>query len=132
MDRLFDDFWLSPFREMEPWAGNYLPAVNVRENDGQVVAEVELPGMSEKDIDVTVTRDSLRISGEKKQKEETREENYYYMESSYGSFDRLVDLPSEVDEEKAEAEFSKGVLMVKMPKSQESKTKTKKVPVKTE
>jgi HSP20 family protein len=131
MNRLFDDFWLSPFREMEPWIGGYLPAVNVRENNGQVIAEVELPGMSEEDINVTVARDSLRISGEKKQKEETREENYYCMESSYGSFDRLVDLPAEVDEEKTEAAFSKGVLTVKMPKSRESKTKTKKIPVKT-
>jgi HSP20 family protein len=131
MDRLFDDFWLRPFLEMEPWMGGYLPAVNVRENDGQVIAEVELPGMSEDDINVTVNRDTLRISGQKKQKEETKEENYYCMESSYGSFDRLVDLPAEVDEEKAEAKFSKGILTVKMPKSQESKTKTKKIPVKT-
>jgi len=131
MNRLFDDFWLSPFREMEPWMGGYLPAVNVRENDGQVIAEAELPGMSEADINVTVNRDTLRIAGEKKQKEETKEENYYCMESSYGSFDRLVNLPAEVDEEKAEAEFSKGVLTVKIPKSREAKTKSRKIPVKT-
>jgi len=87
--------------------------------------------MSEKDISVTVNRDTLRISGEKKQKEETKEENYYCMESSYGSFDRIVDLPAEVDEEKTEAEFKNGVLAVKMSKSQEAKTKSKKIPVKT-
>ncbi|MBN2317399.1 MAG: Hsp20/alpha crystallin family protein [Sedimentisphaerales bacterium] len=131
MNRLFDDFWLSPFRETEPWTGGYLPAVNVRENDGQVIAEAELPGMSEADINVTVNRNTLRISGEKKQKEETKEENYYCMESSYGSFDRLVDLPAEVDEEKAEAEFNQGLLTVKIPKSQEAKTKSRKIPVKT-
>jgi HSP20 family protein len=130
MDRLFDDFWLNPFRRTEEWTGSYLPPVNIRENDGQVIAEVELPGMSEKEIDITVTRDTLRISGEKKQQEETKKENYYCMESSYGSFDRLVDLPSEVDEEKTEAEFKNGVLTVKMPKSQEAKTKSKKIPVK--
>lgn len=130
MDRLFDDFWLNPFRGTEEWTGSYLPPVNIRENDGQVIAEVELPGMSEKEIDITVTRDTLRISGEKKQQEETKKENYYCMESSYGSFNRLVDLPSEVDEEKTEAEFKNGVLTVKMPKSQEAKTKSKKIPVK--
>jgi HSP20 family protein len=130
MDRLFDDFWLNPFRGTEEWTGSYLPPVNIRENDGQVIAEVELPGMSEKEIDITVTRDTLRISGEKKQQEETKKENYYCMESSYGSFDRLVDLPSEVDEEKTEAEFKNGVLTVRMPKSQEAKTKSKKIPVK--
>jgi HSP20 family protein len=130
MDRLFDDFWLNPFRGTEEWTGSYLPPVNIRENDGQVIAEVELPGMSEKEIDITVTRDTLRISGEKKQQEETKKENYYCMESSYGSFDRLVDLPSEVDEEKTEAEFKNGVLTVRMPKSREAKTKSKKIPVK--
>lgn len=131
LSRVFDDFWLSPFRNMERLTGNYLPPVNVRENDGQVIAEVELPGMSEKEIDITATRDTLRISGEKKQEEETKEENYYCMESSYGSFDRLVDLPAEVDEEKTEAEFNKGVLKVKMPKSKEAKAKSKKIPVKS-
>ncbi len=131
LGRLFDDFWLSPFREMERVRGAYLPPVNVKEDDGSVIAEAELPGMSEKDINVTVNRDNLRISGEKKQEEETKEEDYYCMESSYGSFDRLVDLPAEVDEEKAEAEFNNGVLTVKMPKSQEARTKSKKVPVKT-
>lgn len=131
MNRLFDDFWLSPFRDMERWTGRYLPPVNVREDDGQVIAEVELPGMSEKNINVTVNRDTLRISGEKKQHEETKEENYYCMESSYGSFDRLVDLPAEVDEEKTQAEFNRGVLTVKMPKSQEAKAKSKKIPVKS-
>jgi len=130
LGRLFDDFWLSPFRGTE-WSGAYLPPVNVKEDDGSVIAEAELPGMSEKDINVTVNRDSLRISGEKKQKEETREEDYYCMESSYGSFDRLVDLPAEVDEEKTEAEFNNGVLTVKMPKSEQAKTKSKKIPVKT-
>jgi HSP20 family protein len=105
--------------------------VNVKEDDGQVIAEAELPGMSENDINVTVNRDSLRISGVKKQKEETKEEDYYCMESSYGRFDRLVDLPTEVDEEKTEAEFNNGVLTVKMPKSQEVKTKSKKISVKS-
>jgi HSP20 family protein len=131
MSRLFDDFWLSPFRETEPWAGAYLPPVNVKEDDGSVIAEAELPGMTKKDINVTVNRDNLRISGQKKQKEETKEEDYYCMESSYGSFDRLVDLPAEVDEEKTEAEFHNGVLTVKMPKSEQAKTKSKKIPVKT-
>ena len=130
ISRLFDDLWSNPLRERERWTDGYLPPVNVREDDGHVIAEVELPGMSEKDIEVTVNRDTLRISGEKKQKEETKEENYYCMESSYGSFDRLVDLPTEVDEEKAEAQFNKGVLTVKMPKSREAKTKSKKIPVK--
>jgi HSP20 family protein len=130
MSRFFDDFWSRPAREMERWPGGYLPPVNIREDDGHVIAEAELPGMSEKEIDVTVSHDTLRISGEKKQHEETKEENYYCLESSYGSFDRTVDLPAEVDENKTEAQFSNGVLTVTMAKSQEAKSKSKKIPVK--
>jgi HSP20 family protein len=130
ISRLFDDLWSNPLRETEGWTDGYLPPVNVREDDGHVIAEAELPGMSEKEIDVTVSRDTLRISGEKKRHEETKEENYYCLESSYGSFDRTVDLPAEVDENKTEARFSNGVLTVTMTKSQEAKAKTKKVPVK--
>jgi HSP20 family protein len=131
MNRLFEDFWLSPFGETQRWAGTYLPAVNVREEDNQVLVSAELPGMKEDDIEVTVRRDGVRIAGEKKEEAETKEEDFYRMESSYGRFDRLVDLPAEVDEDKAEAEFKNGVLTVKMPKSEESKTKTRKIPVKT-
>ena len=130
MNRMFDDFWLSPFGESERWAGTYLPPVNVREEDNQVMVSAELPGMEDKDIDVTVTRDAVRISGDKKEEAETKEEDFYRMESSYGRFDRIVDLPAEVDEDKANAEFKNGVLTVSMPKSEESKTKTKKIPVK--
>jgi HSP20 family protein len=131
MNRLFEDFWLSPFDPTERWAGTYLPPVNVREEDNQVVMSVEMPGMEEKDIEVTVQRDTVRVSGEKKEEAQRRDEDFYRMESSYGRFDRLVDLPAEVDEEKAEATFKNGVLTVSMPKNEESKTKTKKIPVKT-
>lgn len=130
MNRMFEDFWLSPFGESERWAGTYLPPVNVREEDNQVMVSAELPGMEDRDIDVTVTRDAVRISGEKKEEAETKEEDFYRMESCYGRFDRVVDLPAEVDEDKANAEFKNGVLTVSMPKSEESKTKTKKIPVK--
>ncbi len=130
MRRLFDGFWLSPFGETETWAGTYLPPVNVREEDNQVTVSAELPGMKEDDIDVTVRRDVVRIAGEKKEEAETKEEDFYRMESSYGRFDRQIELPAEVDEDQAKAEFKNGVLTITMPKSEESKTKRKKIPVK--
>lgn len=130
MERLFDDFWLSPFGESPEWTGAYLPPVNVREEDNQVVVSAELPGMEDKDIEVTVQKDTVRISGEKKEEAEANEKDFYRMESSYGRFDRTIDLPSEVDEDKAQAEFKNGVLHVRLPRSAESKTKTKKIPVK--
>lgn len=130
MERLFNDFWLTPFGETPGQTGTYLPPVNVREEDNQVVVSAELPGLEEKDIEVTVRKDTVRISGEKKEEAKAREEDVYCTESCYGRFDRLIDLPSEVDENKAEADFKNGVLYVRLPKSAESKTKTKKIPVK--
>lgn len=131
MKRLFDNFWLSPFEETSSWPSPYLPPVNVREEDNQVVVSAELPGLQDKDIEVRVNKDTLRISGEKKEEIEAKEEDFYRMESSYGHFDRLVDLPAEVDENKAQAKFKNGVLTVRMPKTAESATKTEKIPIKT-
>ncbi len=130
MERLFDDFWLRSFAESPGWTEAYLPPVNVREEDNQVVVSAELPGMEDKDIEVTVQKDTVRISGEKKEEAETREGDFYRMESSHGRFDRLIDLPAEVDEDKAQAEFKNGVLHIRLPRSAESKTKIKKIPVK--
>lgn len=130
IERLFEDFWLPPFDETPGRMGSYLPPVNVREEDNQVVVSAELPGMEDKDIEVTVRKDTVRISGEKKEETEAKEEDFYHVESSYGRFDRLIDLPTEVDEDKAQAEFKNGVLRIRMPRTAESKTKTKKVPIK--
>jgi HSP20 family protein len=130
MKRVFDDFWLSPFGAAERWAGAYLPPVNVREEDSQIVVSAELPGMNEDDIEVTVRGDTMRIAGERKEEAETKEEAFYRIESSYGRFDRLIELPTEVNEGKAKAEFKNGILTVRMPKTEESKTRTKKIPIK--
>ncbi len=130
MNRLFDDFWLQPYTESDRWAGALLPPVNVREEDSHMVVSAELPGMKQDDIEVTVRRDTVRITCKKKQEAETKEEDSCRMESSYGRFDRLIDLPTEVDEESAEAEFKNGVLTIRMSKTEESKTKARKIPVK--
>jgi len=126
-----EDFWIAPFEEMGRWSQTFTPRVDVREEDNHVVVSAELPGLDQKDIDVTVTRDSVRISGEKKHEEEKEERGYYRRETSYGSFERVIDLPSEVDENKAEAEFSKGVLKIRLPKSEQARAKQKKVEIKS-
>ncbi len=130
LGRWLEDFWLSPFAETERWAGTYVPPVNVREEDNQMILSTELPGIDDKDIEVTVRKDTVRISGEKKEETKIEQEDIYRMERSYGRFDRLIELPAEVNEDKAKAEFKNGVLIVRMPKSEESKTKTRKIPVK--
>src|SRR5512146_676458 len=66
MRRLMEDFWMTPFEEFGRWGENVLPRVDVREHDSMVLVDAELPGIDPKDIDVEVTRDSIRISGERK------------------------------------------------------------------
>jgi HSP20 family protein len=131
MRRMFEDFWIAPFGEATRWGEAFLPSVDVKEEDDQVVVSAELPGLDAKDVNVEVTQDSVRIAGEKKQeeKEEEKEKGYYRRESCYGSFERIIDLPAPVNEDKAKAQFSKGVLTIKLPKSEQARAKRKKVEV---
>jgi HSP20 family protein len=134
MDRLFDDFFgawggrsLAPFGE--GW-GAFSPQVDVTEADGEIKVSAELPGLDDEDIDVSLSNDVLTISGEKKEEKEQEGKDYYRMERSYGSFRRAIPLPAEVDADKVDAIFQKGVLTVTLPKTDE--TKSKKVTVKTQ
>ena len=131
MRRMMEDFWMTPFADMGRWSETFVPSVDVKEEDDQVVVSAELPGLDQKDVDVEVTQDSVRIAGEKKHEEEKKEKGYYRKESAYGSFERIIDLPTPIDEDRAEAEFSKGVLTIRLPKSEQAKSKRKKVEVKS-
>jgi len=79
-----------------------------------------------------VTADSVTIKGEKKEEKEDKQESYYYMERSYGSFHRVIPLAVETDANKAQASFKNGVLNITIPKSQAAKAKGTKVPIKTQ
>ena len=93
------------------------PRVDVSETETEVHVAAELPGIEEKDIEVTVAEGVLTIRGEKKVEMEEKDNNYHRVERSYGTFHRLVSLPAEVDRDKAEAVFKKGVLHVTLPKA---------------
>ena len=131
MKRMMEDFWMTPLEEFGRWGDGFVPKVDVKEEEKEIIISAELPGLDQKDIDVTVASDSVRISGEKKREQEEEEKGYYRHETSYGSFERVIDLPTEVDEGKAEAEFSKGVLTIKLPKSEEAQAKRKKIRIKS-
>jgi HSP20 family protein len=131
MRRMMEDFWMVPFDAVGRWGEVFVPKVDVKEEEKDVIVSAELPGLDQKDIDVTVTNDSVRISGEKKHEEKEEEKGYYRHETSYGSFERVIDLPTEVDESKAEAEFSKGVLTIKLPKSEAAQAKRKRIKIKS-
>jgi HSP20 family protein len=126
VDDLFDSF----FRGLErPLAGyRAWPAIDIAEEENDILVRAEVPGCNAEDIDISVYGNTLTISGEKKLKEEKKEKGYYYAESSFGSFRRELTLPSDVDPEKVDATCKDGVLTIKLPKA--AKTKAIKVKVK--
>ncbi|KAF0159284.1 MAG: HSP20 family protein [Syntrophaceae bacterium] len=135
MNSLFDDFFtglgVAP-RSLAPGGfGAFMPAIDVKESDKDFTIRAELPGVEEKDIEVTVTHDTVTIKGEKKEAKEDKGKNYYYMERSYGSFNRLIPLGVEADANKTEANFKNGVLNISIPKSTSAKAKGTKVPIKS-
>jgi HSP20 family protein len=133
INTLFDSF--SRGFEMEPFTGRlttFSPSVDVKESDKDIKVSAELPGMDDKNIEVSLTKDSLTIKGEKKEEKEDKGKDYYRMERSYGSFTRTIPLPGEIDTDKVKAEFKKGVLTVTLPKTAKVIKETKKIQVKAE
>jgi HSP20 family protein len=123
MDRLWDDYFGSGRRALQPMPAEFAPAVDVKETADQIVVKAEVPGMDAKDINISVTGDVLTIKGEKKSEREETEENYHLVERSYGSFSRSLAMPAAVDLDKIEAKYDKGVLTITCPKKEEVKPK---------
>jgi len=133
MNRLFDDF----FRGFEPVPfeesmGRFVPAIDIKEDEKEYTIKAELPGMDEKDVEVILGDNTLTIKGEKKEEKEDRDKDYYYVERTFGSFQRTIPIPDYVDTQKAEAHFKKGVLTISLPKTEEGRTKGKKIAIKAE
>lgn len=133
MNRLFDDFFedfqLTSFEEK--MATPFNPRVNVRETEKSVEISAELPGIEEKEIDISVSNDSVTIKGEKKEEKEEKGECFHRVERSYGSFQRQIPLPCEIEMEKAEAAFKDGVLNITLPKSPEAQKNVRKIQIKS-
>jgi HSP20 family protein len=126
VNRLFDEFFggfdLAPFGEQ--WEA-YSPRVDVVESEKEVKVTAELPGMVAQDVDLQLSHGVLTISGEKKREKEERGKNYTHVERSYGAFRRSVPLPGEVDSDKVEATFKRGVLTVTLPKTTPARARIK-------
>jgi HSP20 family protein len=143
VDRLFDDFgggfWRFPFRrsvfDLEPFwrrepSWETAPAMDIAETEKAYEITAELPGMSESDVEVVASNGGLTIKGEKKEEKEEKKKDYYLSERRYGSFERRMQIPEEVDADKIEATFKKGVLTVTLPKKPEAQKPEKKISVK--
>ena len=143
MDRVFDRFAgdfglpsLTRMFDMRPTlrlASSFslpTPAMDVIEDADAYKLTAELPGMTEKDIEVVVSDGMLTLKGEKKQEKEQKDKNYYMSERAYGAFERSFTLPEGVDRDKVGAEFTKGVLTITLPKKPEAKVEPTKIEVK--
>jgi HSP20 family protein len=143
INRLFDDFhrgyWRFPFSrslfDAEPlWRGEMtfgtVPAVDVVENGNAYKVTAELPGLSEKDIDVRFVDGVLTIKGEKQEEKEDKSEDYYVSERRYGSFRRCFRVPDGVRADKIDASFKNGILTVQLPKAAEAAKSEKKIEIK--
>jgi HSP20 family protein len=129
MDRFWETFMLAPWRSRTFGRQKMMPALDVFEKEGKLHINAELPGMTDKDIEIEVTHDALTISGEKHDEREVKEDNYYRSERSYGSFRRQVALPAGTDTDHVEATFKDGVLKIAIPVM--AAASAKKIEVKT-
>lgn len=126
--RVWDDDWFNAFfGESEKADKGFLPSVDVSEGEKNFTVAAELPGMDPKEIELTLEREVLTISGERKDEHEEKEGEYYRRETNYGSFCRSIRLPSEVDEKKIKADYKDGVLKVTLPKANGKSKKVIKV-----
>jgi len=108
---------------------SFVPAVDIYEDDQKVVLKLEVPGIEEKDLDVSVENNTLTVKGERKFEKEEKEENFHRIERRYGSFYRAFTLPTTVDTESVAANYSAGVLKLELKKKPEAQPKQIKVSV---
>ena len=128
--------WNDPFEEFDRFfdlrpvnVSGLMPAVDVYEDKDNVFVEASLPGIDEKDVEISVENDILTIEGKTEQKSEVEEKNYYRKEMRSGAFHRQVALPHAVQGDKAKADYAKGMLKITLPKREETKPKSIKISV---
>lgn len=121
MDRLFDEAFTRPLSLSSVTA---MPAIDMYQTDDEVVVKAALPGLKSDDVQISVTGDLLTLRGEFKQENEKKDATYHIREHRYGAFERSIMLPTDVQTEKAKADFENGVLTITLPKAEAVKPKT--------
>lgn len=126
MNRLFTD-QLGAITHDEALTGNFVPPVDVYEDENSIQVRLEVPGIDERDIDIRLENNVLTVRGERKFEKEEKEENFHRVERRYGTFTRSFTLPSTVNSEEVQADYDKGVLKIRLAKRAEAKPKQIKV-----
>ncbi|MDX9786683.1 MAG: Hsp20/alpha crystallin family protein [Desulfobacterales bacterium] len=138
-DRLFDNmvrgFWMPQTSLLESdfsqlGHGILKPTLDIGSTEKEYAVTVEVPGVDEKDIKLELSDNTLTIRGEKKREQEEKEKDYYRLERSYGSFQRILSLPDDADQDNIQAGFKKGVLTITIPRKALPKPDVKRIEVK--
>ena len=121
IDQVFGDF-MGRSSMPRTYPGVY-PLLNITENDDSLCMKAELPGIDPKQIDITSTADSITLRGERKVPPVSEEVNYHQREREFGTFRRVISLPTRIDTDKIKASYRNGVLTIDLPKAEEAKPK---------
>ena len=127
LNTLNPDIFESNFIDFRPLKQDLFPKVDIAETKENFLITADLPGIDEKNVNITLDDGILTISGEKKTDTEGKQDEFYSRERSYGEFQRSFEVPAIIDENKIDASFSNGVLTVKMAKTPEAKKEVKKI-----
>lgn len=112
-------------------SGWFKPSLDIASDEKEYSVKIELPGMDVSDISVEFTENTLKVKGEKRQEKEEKDKNFYKIERSYGSFQRILDLPEDSDTDKITSNYKDGVLSVTIPRRMLPKKETKKIEIKS-
>lgn len=119
MNRLFDTFLGRPLAGAAPSARMWMPPIDMAETDDELILTVEIPGVREKDVTVSITGDLLSIKGQRRPDDAATDRKPLHVERLYGQFERLIQLPLPVQGDRVKATFREGVLQISLPKSDE-------------
>ena len=125
MNRLFDDF--SPNFHHQETSLTFTPAAELQETEDALNLKLEVPGLSAKDLDVQVTAEAVAIKGERRQESKTENNGMTRSEFRYGAFQRVIPLPTRIQNDQVKAEYKDGILNLHLPKAEEEKNKVVKV-----
>jgi HSP20 family protein len=129
VNRLFDTFLGRPMAGATSTGRAWLPAVDMHETKDDLVLTVELPGVSEKDLTLAITGDLLSIKGERRWDDDANNRQYLHVERVYGQFDRVIQLPLDVQPDRIKATFRDGLLQITLPKAEQLKPREIKIDI---
>jgi HSP20 family protein len=125
LNRLFGDLSVGSYDELEKL--DFMPSAEMEETDQAILLKFEVPGLTAKDIDISVTEDSITVHGERKSESKTEEGGVVRSEFRYGTFERMMRLPALVQNDQTHAEYKDGILKITLPKAEGERRKVVKV-----